>query len=75
MESHLDRQDPADALDEEIAFWREFVRRKQRMGDLEMVRQGQRALARAIRLRQSRSERPTCVVRFPDSRIDPNKEK
>ncbi len=53
-------------LEEEIAFWREFVRRKQRVGDLEMVSKGQHALAYALRQRALLlKEVGATVIPFP----------
>ncbi len=47
--SEKDRRDELEDLDEEVRFWRQFIRIKEAEGDHEMVRLGRKALVRAIR--------------------------
>ena len=69
MEQDLENRHLADELrrlEGEIAFWREFVRRKQRVGDLDMVSKGQHALAYALRQRALLLEEASDkVILFP----------
>ena len=69
MEQDLENRHSTDELrrlEEEIAFWREFVRKKQRVGDLEMVSKGQHALAHALRQRVLvLEEAGATVISFP----------
>ena len=68
MEQALEKRQSAEMLDlieAEIEFWREFVRSNHRVGDLEMVIKGQRALTRVLRRRKAfLQQAPANVVQF-----------